>query len=931
MTPPTQLAARITSLGAVLAAGLSVACATAAAASMPLPGTGAATPRPGNGGAMTLTARSTSAASGYAPTFTGNGLLGVRVPPAGQGYASGTVPTDSELAGFYAKPSRATAPERVQQRANLPTWSTLGLTVGGQTFSARRDAVSGYRQTLDLHTGIITTHARWRAPGGRIADLTYQVLTDRAREGVGLVRLTLRPRWSGTATVSDEIDGTPDTQVPTGTPVLTRQVAKSWNLAAREDELVVAALGTGIQATLASDLDVSANVTAPSRRADGRAAQSVGQRISFPVVNGHTYTFTKYVGVTDTDDGSATTLTARQQASSAAMTGWQRLLAGNRRAWAALWRGRIDVRGDRALATDVNASEFYLWSSTRSDEDWSVSPAGLSSNGYDGHIFWDAETWMFPSLLAQHPGLADAMESYRFQRLREAGALAKATGSAGARFPWESALTGTEQIPPPVSINSEGLYEQHITADIALAQWQYYLATGDRLWLATRGWPVISGAARFWASRATPAGGGREVIHHVTGPDEENPDVSDEAYTQVAAATTLRDAIAAAGLTGHHAPAAWGRIASGLERAVPVTDGLNPEFAGYQGQLVKQADVTLLSYPWDFRSSSATERADLDYYVPRTDPGGPSMDDAVSSIESEQLSPRSCQAFVYTERSYQPYLSDVFHQFSETRTGGAFTFMTGIGGFLQEFLYGYSGLRWESSSIHLSPGLSGPLTDVTLRDLQWRGRVFTLAVHRDRTTIALNRGAPLPVTTRSGRDTVRRGHPLTIRSVSAGGRPASRDAAFCRAADASSSAPGAPALAAVDGSPATDWQPATLPATLTVPVSSAHTISAVTIRWGQTWPPVLTPNVHPRPGPVRTLRARMYAVQLSGDGRRWRTFVRVADTGERTRDVIDLGAVRARYVRLVLLRGSGVRTVKTSSTPSTPILPMVQELTVGRS
>jgi hypothetical protein len=75
----------------------------------------------------------------------------------------------------------------------------------------------------------------------------------------------------------------------------------------------------------------------------------------------------------------------------------------------------------------------------------------------------------------------------------------------------------------------------------------------------------------------------------------------------------------------------------------------------------------------------------------------------------------------------------------------------------------------------------------------------------------------------------------------------------------------------------------------------------------------------------------MYAVQLSGDGRRWRTFVRVADTGERTRDVIDLGAVRARYVRLVLLRGSGVRTVKTSSTPSTPILPMVQELTVGRS
>jgi trehalose/maltose hydrolase-like predicted phosphorylase len=913
-----QIAARVTSFGTVLAAGLTVTCATAAAARPP-----------GNDGALTLTARSTTTASGYAPTFTGNGLLGVRVPPAGQGYASGTVPADSELAGFYAKPSKTTAPERVQQRANLPTWSTLSLAVDGQTFSARPDTTSGYRQSLNLRTGIITTHARWRAPGGRVTDLTYQVLTDRARQGVGLVRLTLRPQWSGTATVTDAIDGTADTQVPKGTPILTRQVTKSWNPAAREDELVVAALGTGIQATLASDLHVSANVTAPSVRADAGTAQSVGQRISFPVVDGETYTFTKYVGMTDAQGLSATTLTALQQASGAEMAGWRRLLAGNRRAWAALWRGRIDVHGDRTLATDVNASEFYLWSSTRSDEDWSVSPAGLSSNGYDGHIFWDAETWMFPSLLAQHPALADAMESYRFQRLPEAKALAKATGAGGARFPWESALNGTEQIPPPVSVNSEGLYEQHITADIALAQWQYYLATGDRLWLSTRGWPVISGAASFWASRATSAGDGREVINRVTGPDEENPDVSDEAYTQVAAATTLRDAIAAARLTGHHAPAAWARIAAGLERAVPVTDGINPEFTDYQGQLVKQADVTMLSYPWSFRSSVATERADLNYYVPRTDPGGPSMDDAVSSVESEQLSPHSCQAFVYTERSYQPYLRDVFHQFSETRTGGAFTFMTGIGGFLQEFLYGYSGLRWDGASVHLSPGLSGPLTDVTLHDLQWRGRAFTLAVHRDRTTITLTHGAPLPVTTRSGRYTVRHGHPLSIASVSAGAGPASTDAALCRDARASSAAPGAPPLAAVDGSPATDWQPAKLPAALTTPVSSARPISTVTVRWGQAWPPVLKPNVHPKPGPVRTVRARLYAVQLSNDGWRWITVAHVADRGERVRDVIDFPTTRARYVRLVLLRGSGVRTVKTSSTPSTPILPMVQELTAS--
>ena len=199
--------------------------------------------------------------------------------------------------------------------------------------------------------------------------------------------------------------------------------------------------------------------------------------------------------------------------------------------------------------------------------DWSISPAGLSSNGYDGHIFWDAETWMYPSLLAQHPDLAAGMDAYRFNRLPEAQQHATATGFAGARFPWESALDGTEQIPPPVSVNSEGLFEQHITADIALAQWQYYLVTGDKMWLATQGWPVISGAAAFWASHAKRAADGSYHIDDVTDPDEENPDVNDAAFTNAGAKTTLQDAVAAAEALGQPAPASWSQIAAGLTRA----------------------------------------------------------------------------------------------------------------------------------------------------------------------------------------------------------------------------------------------------------------------------------------------------------------------------------------------------------------------------
>jgi trehalose/maltose hydrolase-like predicted phosphorylase len=869
------------------------------------PGAARAATSSAPGGSFVLTA--TSMGSGYAPTFTGNGMLGVRVPAAGQGYAPGSVPAQSELAGFYAQP-----PGGVQQRANIPTWSTLTFSDSGRTFSPTTGTTSGWRQSIDLRTGIVSTSARWTAPDGHVTDLSYQVLTDRARQFVGLVRLQLTPQWSGTATVTDAIDGTP--------AILTSQVAKGWVPAARRDWVTVRTQGTGISTALASQLTTSPDVTATTTEVDQSTDQSVGQQISFPVTAGRSYTLTKYVGVRSSQDTTDPAAGAQAQAAGAAAAGFDALLSSSRSAWAALWKGHIEVLGNSTLASDVNASQFYLWSSTRAGVDWSVSPAGLSSNGYDGHIFWDAETWMYPSLLAQHPDLAAGMNAYRYQRLPQAEQHAVATGYQGARFPWESALDGTEQIPPPVSVNSEGLYEQHITADIALAQWQYYLATGDKLWLQQRGWPVLSNAAAFWASRAVKGADGSYHINGVTGPDEENPDVNDEAYTNVGAKTTLQNAIKAAHVLALSVPASWSQIASGLIVPTGAAPAIHPEFSGYAGQLVKQADVTLLQYPWSYPMPPALAQNDIDYYVPRTDPGGPSMSDAVNSIDTSALGSPGCSSYVFTQRSYQPFIRDVFDQFSETKTGGAFTFMTGIGGFLQEFLYGYSGLRWNADNVSLAPSLSGELGGIVLSDLAWHGRRFTVAIGPRNTTVTLLSGAPLPVVTPSGRELVRGGQPYSFATA----RPdlvSTTDAVRCGQASASSAQPGAPALAAVDGSPATDWQPTSLPASLTAPVapdtSADSAISHATLRWGQQWPAAPGPNIPPPPTPVTLLRASSYRLQVSNNDSSWQTVAAVHGRVTGTSDQFQFTPVKARYVRVAI----------TTATGSVP--PMLEELTVS--
>jgi trehalose/maltose hydrolase-like predicted phosphorylase len=843
-----------------------------------------------SGGNFSLTATSTG--STYAPTFTGNGLLGVRVPPAGQGYAKGTVPAQSELAGFYAQPKGD-----VQQRINTPTWSTLTFADGGKAFDPKGSGTKGWRQTLDLRTGIVTTQATWKAPNGHVTDLTYEVLTDRARPHVGLVRLTFTPHWSGTATVADRFDGTPaNINVEGKKAKLSTEVGKAWEGDAGYSE-TIKAVGTGIEATLANRLVTSTNLTATTTPTDASKRESVGRRLDFPVNAGQTYTLTKYVAVADTTEGPNAGQVAREGAAEAAGIGYDALLEENAAAWAKLWAGRVEVRGNGALAKDVNASQFYLWSSTGEGIDWSISPAGLSSNGYNGHIFWDAETWMFPSLLAQHPELAEGMNDYRFDRLAQAKIHAQRTGWAGARFPWESALDGTEQIPPPAHINSEGLYEQHIVADVALAQWQYYLATGNLEWLRTRGWPVLSGAAEFWASRAKRGSDGGFHITHVTGPDEENPDVNDEAYTNAAARTVLEDAASAAKALGEASPPQWAKIAAGLVVPVDSALGIHPEFAGYRGQLVKQADVTLMQYPWAFPMSAKVARADLDYYVPRSDPGGPSMTDAVSMIDTAALGVPGCSAYVFTRRSYEPFIKDPFRQFSETREGGAFTFMTGIGGFLQEFLYGYSGLRWQGDAVRLDPMLNAQVGEVVLHHLRWRGRVFDVAIGPRRTTVSLSSGPPLPVKSGTGKARqVGVGGSLVLRTRRPDLAP-TRDPLRCAPAKASSANPGAPALAAVDGSSATQWEAASLPATLTVPLHGTRQIGGATLRWGRAWPGPPGPNVPPPSHPVRIRRATDYVLLGSQDGKHWRRLASVAG-GTGTIDNLRFHPTSIRYLRL---------------------------------
>jgi len=370
----------------------------------------------------------------------------------------------------------------------------------------------------------------------------------------------------------------------------------------------------------------------------------------------------------------------------AALQGSRRLIEYHQKAWDELWKSDIVIEGDDSTQRDIRLMLYHLYSFAREGTSYSLSPMGLSGLGYNGHTFWDTELWMYPALLLLQPKIAASLIEYRYQRLGTAKHNAAAHGYKGAMFPWESASSGNEETPVWAL---SGPFEHHITADVAIAAWNYYCVTQDKTWLREKGYPILKETADFWASRVERNGPGHYDILNVVAADEWAENVDNNAFTNAAARANLQYATDAARLLGITPDPDWITVYNNIP-ILHFADGTTKEHAAYQGEKIKQADVNLLAYPLKEIKDPAAIRRDLEYYQPRVGEG-PAMTQAIFSILYERLgSPE--KAYRTLKEGYTPNLRPPFGVMAETATGNNPYFATGAGGILQALLNGFGGL-----------------------------------------------------------------------------------------------------------------------------------------------------------------------------------------------------------------------------------------------
>lgn len=468
---------------------------------------------------------------------------------------------------------------------------------------------------------------------------------------------------------------------------------------------------------------------------------------------------------------------AVRRAVRAAADGFETLLAEQRRACASRWEeADITIEGDDRLQLATRFALFHLMGTAPDSGEAAVGARGLTGEGYRGHVFWDADTFVLPFLAATHPAAARAMLEYRLRRLPAALAIARESGYAGARFPWESARTGRDVTPTSARDRTgrlvpirTGLLEDHIVAQVPWAAACYVDWTGDLEFAAGPGLTLLVETARYWASRIRVEADGTAHIYGVIGPDEYHEPVDDNAFTNVIARWNLRRAAAAVESAPVDAGVPDTELLRWRELAAALVDGWDPDtgvyeqFAGFGrlepliiaevaprrpiaadlllgagrvhgAQVLKQADVLMLHHLVPDEVVPGTLEANLRYYEPRTAHGS-------------SLSPSIHAALFARVRDYEHALEalDIASRIDTddlTGTTAGGLHVATMGGLWQAFAYGFTGLRPVEGRLAVDPRLPRSWSALEVR-VRFRGR--RVAVRTERAAVSITADAPVGI------------------------------------------------------------------------------------------------------------------------------------------------------------------------------------------
>ncbi len=434
-------------------------------------------------------------------------------------------------------------PEAGETVVNVTNGKLLRLHVDDELFDIRYGELLHHERVLDFRAGVLRRHVHWRSPTGAEVRITSTRLVSLTQRGAAAILYEVEALGDGARlVVQSELVANEDGQVdpkasdPRAAAAL-RAPLKSEE--AYHDDLRVSLVHrldrSGIRTCATMDHIVDGPAGTETRaEAGGDEGRVI---VAADVPGGGKLRVLKFLAYSWSSSRALPSLRAQARGSlaEARHTGWEGLLAEQREYLDAFWADAdVEVDGDPELQQAVRFALFHVLQAGARAERRAIPAKGLTGSGYDGHAFWDTESFVLPVLTYTMPDAAGDALRWRLATLDLARERAVQLGLKGAAFPWRT-IAGRECS----GYWPAGTAAMHIGADIAGAVLRHQHATEDPAFARDVGLPLLVETARLWAALGHHDRKGRFRLPGVTGPDEYSAISDDNTYTNLMARRNL--------------------------------------------------------------------------------------------------------------------------------------------------------------------------------------------------------------------------------------------------------------------------------------------------------------------------------------------------------------------------------------------------------
>jgi alpha,alpha-trehalose phosphorylase len=666
-------------------------------------------------------------------------------------------------------------PEEGQSLINCTNGKLVRLLVDDAAFDVRYGTLLAHERTLDLRDGVLRREVRWRTPTGKAVEIHSDRLVSFVHRAIAAIRYEV-------AALDAPVRIVVQSSLVANEPVAERTNDPRQAAALRaplvgehhaHGELEVA-LG---HRTSASGLLIAAGLDHVVEGPEGTVTSAESEpdlarvTVSTELAPGERLTLLKLIGYGWSSRRSMPALRDQVDAALAAAkrTGWAGLAAGQRAYPDELWeRADVELEGDPQLQQAVRYGLFQVLQAAARAEGSAIPAKGLTGRGYDGHTFWDQESFALPVLTYSRPEAARDALRWRHATLGQALDRARELQLAGATFPWRT-IRGEECS----GYWPAGTAAFHVNAGVAEAVRRYVAATGDVEFEREQGLELLVETARLWRSLGHHDAEGRFRIDGVTGPDEYTALVDNNVFTNLMAARNLRVAAAAAARhpdraaelgVDEHEVASWRHAAAAIVIPFDFELGVTSQsegftryrswdFAGtpperyplllhypyyllYSSRVVKQADLVFALYLCGDHFDAEQKRRDFRYYE-----GITVRDSSLSASVQAIVAAEVGQPALAYEYFRETALVDL-HDLTGTTAEGVH--LASLGGAWLVAVAGFGGLRDHGETLAFAPRLAPPLTRLCFR-LLYRGRRLRVEVENTTARYELLEGEPLDV------------------------------------------------------------------------------------------------------------------------------------------------------------------------------------------